>query len=538
MNEGAHVASDVGVVAAGPPEAARAGVSVLAAGGNAADAAAAAALACCIVRPDMTGVAGYLAAAVVHDPDRGEVRSIDANTVAPAAARADMYEVLAARAAPEGINELEYRCSVRDDANLLGGRSVSVHGVLAGIGVLWERYGSLPWRAIVEPSIELLEAGVVRSAALAASLDAMAPVLALRPGLAEVLVPDPTAVAEGSVWHRPHLAATLDRLADVGWRDGYTGAFADRIVAAVRDDRGYLTRDDLAGYAPRVTEPLTIDHLGATVSGPIAPNGAVTTLRILRLLEAAGVLDDDDPLAWHRLAEVLMAAWRERLLVLGDPGFATVDIASMLAADPDAPVVARLRDDPRSHDTAPLEPTDGRHGTLHVSSADRTGLVVALTLTHGALFGSGVVVDGTGLILGHGMSRFDPRPGRPNSVAAGKRPLNNVAPAVTVAGRRVVASGLPGARRIVSVSAQLVHRLVTRHAGLHATATGPRLHVTHRGVEATRDLEAAGVVDVLRELGHVVQVCDDVGGPAALASVDRASGRCEAAVSDGAAAGV
>src|SRR5439155_11577341 len=95
--------------------------------------------------------------------------------------------------------------------------------------------------------------------------------------------------------------------------------------------------------------------------------------------------------------------------------------------------------------------SDGRPagGTIHLSAVDASGLAVALTFTHGEGFGACVTVDGLGLILGHGMSRFDPRPGRPNSIAPGKRPLHNMCPTVvTRGGKPVLALGATGGRRI------------------------------------------------------------------------------------------
>src|SRR5439155_4032384 len=97
--------------------------------------------------------------------------------------------------------------------------------------------------------------------------------------------------------------------------------------------------------------------------------------------------------------------------------------------------------------------TDGRSadGTIHLSAVDAQGTMVALTLTHGNSFGAMVTVDGLGLVLGHGMSRFDPRPGRPNSPGPGKRPLHNMCPSiVTRDGKPVLALGATGGRRIVN----------------------------------------------------------------------------------------
>src|SRR6185295_13243663 len=88
-------------------------------------------------------------------------------------------------------------------------------------------------------------------------------------------------------------------------------------------------------------------------------------------------------------------------------------------------------------------------GTVNLCAVDRQGTLVAVTLTHGGGFGAQVTVDGLGLLLGHGMSRFDPHPKHPNSPGPGKRPLNNMCPTiVTRDGRPVLAIGATGGRRI------------------------------------------------------------------------------------------
>src|SRR5438270_6136409 len=120
MIEGQEIIASTGVVATGPAEAARAGARLFDRGGNAFDAAAAACLACAVLEPQAVDLGGYVAAGVVLDGKSGELWSIDANSVAPKAAREDMFEVMPPEPGKRGINEIEYDCSVRDDANVYG----------------------------------------------------------------------------------------------------------------------------------------------------------------------------------------------------------------------------------------------------------------------------------------------------------------------------------------------------------------------------------------------------------------------------------
>src|SRR6185369_11880762 len=124
------------------------------------DAVAAACLACAVIEPQAVDLGGYVAAGVVLEGKTQRVWSIDANSVAPQAAREDMYETLRMRLGKRGINEIEYGCSVRDDANIYGPLSVGVPGFVAGVGTLWERWGRLKWPDVVAQAQELVERGV------------------------------------------------------------------------------------------------------------------------------------------------------------------------------------------------------------------------------------------------------------------------------------------------------------------------------------------------------------------------------------------
>ena len=534
---GSEVDSASGVVAAWPPEASEIGARIIADGGNAMDAAAAAAIACCMTRPEMTGIGGYMLSAVVLDAETDEVLALDSSSTAPSAARADMYEVGEPIPGRDGINENEYLCSVSGDANLRGGTSVGTPGVIGGIGALWERWGSVPWSTVVEPSIELVDRGVSYSEFTVKWLSEMRSVLALYPATAQVLMPDGRHPEPGDIWHRPYMAATLSKLAENGWRYAYSGDLAEQVVAAVQADGGTLAMADMEAFQPTISKPYSTRYRDATVYGPTLPNGCITSLQMLRMLDTLEVASDDTADYWHQLAEVMKIAWRDRLATLADPRFVDVDVDRILSVADAMSNTNRLRADSSVLDSSPLEPTVSNHGTLHLSTGDADGNVVALTLTHGAAFGSCLTVPGTGVILGHGMSRLDPRPGRPNSIEGGKRPLNNVAPMLTRTAERDVASGLPGGRRIVSVGAQLAQRLVDFDATPAEAVHAPRMHVTHWGLEVSDTLDPSIVADLVRR-GHRVDAVADVGGSAHVVEFDRRDATVRGAGTKGMAAGV
>lgn len=473
MIEGNEILAAKGVVATGPAEAARVGARLFDRGGNAFDAAAAACLACAMLEPQAVDLGGYVAAGVVLEGKSGRLWSIDANSVAPMAAREDMFEVLPLEPGKRGINEIEYGCSVRDDANIYGPRAVGVPGFVAGVGVLWERWGQLAWGEVLAGAREIGEHGLDDSQVRDAIETKREPLASF-----------------GAAWHRPDLAHTLARLAAAGWRDFYDGEIGRSIADFVAGQGGALTRADMAAFTPRVTEPLAGRYRDAHVYTAIDPNGGFSVLEVLEQLGAAAPRPRDTVEYWDALAKALQQMWRQRLDTTGTAA--------------------------------------GRHGTIHVAAADHEGNLVSMTISQGGLFGSCLAVPGTGVILGHGMCRFDPHPELPNSPGPGKRPLNNVCPLIVRLPDRDVAIGARGGRRIVSVCPQFVQRIVDDGASAFAAVRAPRMHIlTNQPLEISIDFDPL-LRDQLAALGHHIVVSNEVAGAAHGAEILRTDGRLRA----------
>lgn len=466
--EGVEIVCQLGAVTTGPEDAARAGADVLDRGGNAMDASAAACLACAMLEPQAVDLGGYVLAAVVLEGASETIWSVDANTVAPAAATPDMFRIEPQRRGPRTVNEREYGCSVADDANFYGPLSVGVPGFLGGVGAMWQRWGRLPWTEIVAPAQALVERGLPYDL-IRKDVEFKRQAIERYPSTAAFLLP-----TDRDVWFRPELARTLERIAAAGWRDFYSGEIGRAIADFVLSQGGILTREDMAAFLPRITEPLSGRYHGAAIHTAIAPNGGFSVLSALAALESVALPPDTDPRYWQIMAATIARMWTER-----------------------------LSDSPRGGTTA--------HGTIHVAAADRDGNLVSATISQGGLFGSCLAVPGTGIILGHGMCRFDPHPGLSNSVAPGMRPLNNVCPLLVRMPDRDVAIGTRGGRRIVSVTVQLAQRVVDG-ASVHEAAVAPRIHtITGDPLEVSDNFDPA-IRGALERAGYHTEVPDQVAG--------------------------
>lgn len=514
MVEGKEINVGVGAVAAESLEAARIGARILQQGGNAMDAAAATCLATGVLLPYFADIGGYVCAGMILDASTGKVWSLDSNATAPAAAHDSMFSVLQIAPGKTGINESEYECSIKDESNVYGPLAVGVPGFMGGVGVLWEKWGRLKWAEIVEPSISLLQRGFPYGD-VARHIERRLPIIRKFEPTLQLLVPNGKLPTAHDIWHRPDLESTFKRIASSGWQDFYEGEIGRRIADYIGNIGGILTRTDMAGFRPRVTEPLKTAYRKATVYGPILPNGALSAMEILNMLEAFEPRPMDDPRYWHRLAEILKLAWRDRLRYVADPDFTKVPADMLLNKDYALGRVEPLRNFPNHTDRTGLpQERANSHGTSHISAADADGNLVAVTISQGNPFGSCVTVPGTGFILAHGMCRFDPRPGLPNSVQGGKRPLNNLCPLILRMPGRDIALGMHGGRRIVSVVPQIAQRLVDYEMTSYPAATGPRIHtLACEPVECEAAQPLAFEKELLR-MGHELRRVDELGGTA------------------------
>jgi gamma-glutamyltranspeptidase / glutathione hydrolase len=480
----------------GQPEGARAGEKILESGGNAVDAAVAAALVAGVVALPSCGIGGYGGHMVVARPD-GRTSAIDFNSAAPAAARADMFPLDAKGQVPGRINTY-------------GWLAAGVPGTLAGLQKAIDEFGTRKFPALVEPAIRLARDGFAVKAGVAGAIKAHRARLAADPGCAKLLVAAGQPLQEGATFRNPDLAKMLESLANEGSvAPFYRGKIAEQIAAAFQKNGGLVTADDLAAYEATLEKPLVLAWNGATIHTAPLTAGGLSVLQALHALAAGGweATDPADPKAAHAALDTLRIAWHDRLKLLGDPRKAHVPVERLLSPEYADSSAARVKQAVAAGKLVPGG-SDGRTsgGTIHISAADNSGMLAAITLTHGEAFGAQVAACGLGLILGHGMSRFEPRPGHPNSSGPRKRPLNNMCPTIVVKGGRPVAAlGATGGRRIPNTLFAVLCELVGRQKSLAEAAKAPRLHT--EGDAAVR--VTAGwpdkTVEYLRGVGYNMQ---------------------------------
>jgi gamma-glutamyltranspeptidase / glutathione hydrolase len=494
-------------VTAGHPLGAAAGAETLRRGGNAVDAAVATAFAMAVVEPFMSCLAGG-GSLLIHQPRRGTSVAVDFNVEAPAAAHARMYRL----GRGLGGDLFPWR-AVEGDANVHGHRAVAVPGSIAGLSLALERYGTMELRDVVAPAVRLARRGVEIDWYLGLAFATYAEELARFPEAARTYLRGgryPLRAAHLGAADRlrqPALARTLELIGKEGPAVFYRGELAEAIEAEMTRGGGALTRADLAAYRVRVAPPLEGAYHGVRLLGMPGATGCVTALEALNILGCLDVARDglDAPRPHHLRAEAFRLAFADRFRHLGDPEHVDAPWARLLSPAHASRLARRVR-------------SGGRHGrlagrgagtgasecTTHVCAVDRDRTLVSLTHTAVSLFGSKVVVPGTGLLLSNGMIWFDPEPGRANSIAPRKRALVNMTPFLALRdGAPYLAVGAPGGRKIVTAVPQVLSNLIDFGLAPQPACEAPRLH-TEGDALYVDDRVGGRVLGALRRLGHRV----------------------------------
>lgn len=450
----------------GEPTGEKVGAQVLADGGNAVDAIVAAALACTVAAPHQTGIGGYGAHAMFAVDGGKTLWALDANSTAPLAMKSDTFR-------PDAQGKVAGR------VNEHGWLATGVPGILAGLQLALDRCGTQSFGDLVQPAIAIARTGIRLPAQVTKVLDS-SQTIASDPGSRKLYLSDGKAPSGSQLFKNPELAEMLTALAKANSVEPfYRGEIAAEIAAAFQKNGGLVTRDDLAAYQARLTRPLSQTIGGRIVHTAPLTAGGLTLLQILNALDA---------LEWSRLAErpgasrylfeAARLAWADRLAEFGDPDFVEVPQTRLLSSEYARQSAERVRAAVEAGKPLELSTLErAQKGTIHLSAADRWGNLAALTLTHGGSFGAQVTVDGLGLTLGHGMSRFDPRPDHPNAPGPGKRPLNNMVPCiVSDQGRAFLAVGGRGGRKIPNAVLGCLEPILFQNRNLTEAMAAPRMH--------------------------------------------------------------
>jgi gamma-glutamyltranspeptidase / glutathione hydrolase len=467
----AQVGAGGGMVVSQVKAAAEAGAAMLAAGGSAADAAVATAFALAALEPWNSGLGGIGFAQVMAPGEAAE--TFDFGPVAPSGLDPSAFP-LTGRMKMDLFPWPE----VEGDRNVHGPLSCVVPSAVAGYALLHARHGRLPVREVLAPAVALAKRGLPQDWFTTLKVATSASVLRLYPESARIYLPGglpPVPPYQGApgFFVLGNLPATLERLQQAGLEDFYRGEVAAAIAADMKAVGRAVSAADLAGCRARVLPAVAAPWRGGRTF--LLSNGLTATPTFRQVMR--GMLDADwsgpapSPAWYARLARVMRGAYAERLAGLGE-----------------------------------AEPKAAESCTTHLTACDRDGMMVAMTTTLLSSMGSRMVLPATGVLMNNGVMWFDPRPGTPNAIAPGKRPLTNMSPVIVAKdGVPEIGAGASGGRRILASVFQTLAFVADFGMDPEAAAHHPRIDVSGpEGVTADRRLGAEAIAALAADGGGKV----------------------------------
>jgi gamma-glutamyltranspeptidase/glutathione hydrolase len=506
-----------GMIVSQEAAASRVGLDILKRGGNAVDAAVAVgfALAVTMPRAGNLGGGGFM---LIYRADLNQTVAIDYRETAPAATTEDVFLDANGKADP-----FKSRYS---------GLAIGVPGTVAGLELAWRKYssGKFSFADLIAPAIALARQGLTVDDDVADSLPLAAAALARDPSSARIyLRPDGGVPQTGDHIALDDLAATLETIAVTGVGGFYSGPVAQKIVEAVNAAGGRMTIEDLASYHAVERQPVSGTYRGYTVvSMPPPSSGGAHIIELLNILEgfplAAQGLNSAASL--HELAEAEKLAYADRAAWLGDPDFVKIPLAGLISkayAEHLRGLIALDRARP-AVDMRPGEPQRYESDqTTHFSIVDSDGNAVANTYTLNLPYGSGLVADGTGVLLNNELDDFAAQPGAANAYGLmggdanapgpAKRPLSSMSPTLVFKdGKLLMATGSPGGSTIISTVLQIILNVVDHGLNVAEAENAPRAHdqlwPDELRIERGMSLDT---IRLLEAMGHKVVVRDAMG---------------------------
>ncbi len=451
-------------VAAGTPEAARAGISILRAGGNAIDAAAAAAFTQMVADPAMCSLGGRSQALIYLN--EGKLVGLDGATISPG--------------------------SVDEPARTgQGYKTCAVPGSPAALEQMVVRHGKLPLRIVLQPAIQVARNGFVVNDYYQRYFQSAHKSFRLYPGSARhFLKSDGTPYAQGETFKQPALAAALEIIADEGAGAVYRGRIAQAIVHDMAAHGGLIRADDLARYRVLPGTLVEGSYRGRRIVGRGDQCDGASVIEMLQILEhfPLASLKPSDASYLHLVAQAQYLGYADEELADWKQVSKALAARRIREIDPNhaLPVPAR-----------PQQPVEEGE-TTHLSVVDELGNAVALTLSIGPTFGTKVANPEYGFIYAYSYRMNDgPLPYQ--------REKTSQSPTIVLEGDKpLLAIGSAGSARITASILQVIVNVLDHKMDLDEALAAPRVFLSEAGLRIEDPGYGGATLERLAELGYQV----------------------------------
>jgi gamma-glutamyltranspeptidase/glutathione hydrolase len=478
-----------GRVASAHPLATKAGQDVLDSGGNAFDAAIAIAATLNVVEPMMSGLGGY-GTIMVYDEKTEQVRFLNPSGRFPENTDTDLMRA----PTPDFM------------VNRFGPKSISTPGNLNAWEEMHSRYGIQEWKGLFNSAINYAENGFTVSGATAGHIERAFDDFSdyTKSFYAKNGVP----LQEGDKLFQTDLASTFKLIASEGGDSFYNGEIANAIDSQMKEVGSFLTIEDLKKNKAEWWEPLKMNYRGYDVYTASLPANSFAAFVNLGLMKQfpQDELEHNSPDYLHRFAEMTKESYKARLAYSFDPDIQKAPLDSLFSDETLKAQASKLSVDKATYFVPPFS-TESKN-TTHFVVIDKWGNIVSATQTLGNVFGSRVMVEGTGVFLNNSMAyaTYEPK-GNPMDAFPGRHKLSGDCPIIILKdGQPWAALGSPGGHTITQNVPQIIFNLIDFNMPMQDAIDAPKItFVEPNHIRVDPDLPE-DIINALKAKGHDIRM--------------------------------
>ncbi len=477
-----------GVVASSEGLASLAGLEILKKGGNAIDAAVATAAALTVVEPCSNGI-GSDNFALVYFKDQ-------------------LYGLNSSGYSSRNISIDKVKSKGHDTMPPFGVIPITIPGTPKGWATLIERFGNLTLLEVLEPAIKLAREGFMISESVGFYFEnAIKKYQETNQGAMfqtffDVFTKEGKRYQAGDLFQSELIANTLEDIGQTNAKSFYEGDLADKIVSFMEKHDGYIDHDDLKSFSSTFVDPISTHYKGYDVY-EIPPNGqGITALMALNLLKDE-TYDLYHPHTTHKQIEALKIAFSDTLTYVTDPNFMKVNPSFLLSQD-----YVNLRKKEIKENASLFEPLDyQKAGTVYLATADQEGNMVSLIQSNYMGFGSGVVIDGTGISMQNRGHTFKLDETHHNKLEPRKKTYHTIIPGFLMQGEKPIGPfGIMGGFMQPQAHVQVLMNLIDFHMNPQAALDAPRFRWDEGLKVAVENSMDPALIDALKEKDHDIVI--------------------------------
>ena len=428
------------------------GNNILKEGGNAIDATVAISFALAVVLPQAgnLGGGGFM---VIHSNNNNY--TIDYREQAPLSATENMF-----------IIDGKYN----QDLSLESYLSSGTPGSVAGLFLAHQKFGTLEWQELIQPALELAKNGFLVTETLEHALENNIEKLSKNEATKKIFFKHGMTLRAGDRLIQSDLAKTLQQIAEFGKDGFYKGTVAELIESDMKKNNGLISKNDLGLYEAKMREPIRFKYkeLDIITMAPASSGGLMLALMLNMLEEVELDKDPQSSLNILKISEIMQIAYSLRSIYIGDSDFYEVPFEEFLSKQKARDLLSRVNFNKTSTKESLIpESFKFKENTTHFSVIDQYGNAVSNTTTLNTAFGSGIVIDGTGILMNNEMDDFSSSPGvenyfqllgnQANKIEPLKRPLSSMTPTIVLKDERpFIITGAQGGSRIITAVLHII----------------------------------------------------------------------------------